>query len=98
MNEVPHMDATKKKNFVESEFVLTTKDNPYDPFTQWDEWYTFDETKGYCSCGYLSRIANTSPDMSDEWNEQEIKRAIEEIILLDPFGIYTKAYRKGSKT
>lgn len=91
------MAVKNDKDLSKSEFVLTTKDNPYDPFTQWDEWYAFDEAKGYCSCGYLSRIANTSPDMPDEWNETEIKRAIEEIIAIDPFNIYTKAYRKGSE-
>lgn len=80
-----------------TEFMLTTKDNPYNPFTEWDEWYAFDEAKGYCSSGYLDRIAVTSMDMSDEWNEQEIKRAIDEIIRIDPLNIYTKIYRDGTK-
>ena len=34
--------------------ALTTTDNPYDPFTQYDAWYRFDEGKGYHSCAYLT--------------------------------------------
>ena len=96
MDEVLKMGDNDLKN-EEVEFLLTTKDNPYNPFTQWDEWYTYDETNGYCSCGYVSRIADTSPDMSDEWNDEETRRAIDEIIRIDPFGIYTRIYRDGHK-
>lgn len=60
--------------------ALTTKDNPFDPFTQFNEWYNFDIDKGYNSCGYLDRIANTSDQLSDEENAREIERAIDEII------------------
>lgn len=88
--------VAEEKRKANNEVALSTVDNPYDPFTQWDEWYTFDETKGYCSCGYLSRIADTSPDMSDEWNQQEIERAIDEIVRIDPFGIYIKVYKNPS--
>ena len=39
--------------------ALTTFDNPFNPFDQFDDWYLFDVEKGYCSCGYLDRIAKT---------------------------------------
>ena len=42
------------------ESMLTTTDNPFDPFIQFDEWYAFDESKGYHSLSYLSRIVRTS--------------------------------------
>jgi hypothetical protein len=48
--------------------------------------------KGYCSCGYLDRIARTSSQLSDEENEKEIERAIDEIIKLDPFNLYKKVF------
>ena len=73
-------------------FMLTTKDNPYDPWTQWPEWFAFDYEKGYHSSEYLARIAIISSDMTDEENTAEIERAIEEIIRIDPFDLYTKAY------
>lgn len=70
--------------------ALTTFDNPYDPFEQFDSWYMFDLDKGYNSCAYLDRIAKTSDSLSDKENEQEIERAIDEIIKFDPFNIYKK--------
>ena len=70
--------------------ALTTIDNPYDPFEQFDEWFLFDVEKGYNSCAYLDRIALTSDQFSDEENEQEIERAIDEIIKYDFANIYKK--------
>jgi hypothetical protein len=39
--------------------MLTTEDNPFDPFTQFDEWYAFDVEKEYYTCAYLARIAKS---------------------------------------
>ncbi len=64
--------------------MLTTKDNPYDPFTQFDEWFLFDETKGHHTCGYIDRLANTSEDLSDSVNKLIINEAMEEIVALEP--------------
>ena len=74
--------------------ALTTFDNPFDPFTQFSEWFVWDVTKGYNSCGYLARIARTSSQLTDEENNSEIERAIDEIISLDFANIYRKV-RKG---
>lgn len=71
-------------------YALTTVDNPYDPFEQFNEWFLFDVEKGYNSCAYLDRIAHTSDQLSDEENNLEIARAIDEIIRYDPFNIYRK--------
>lgn len=71
-------------------FALTTFDNPFDPFDQFDSWFRFDVEKGYNSCGYLARIAQTSESFSDEENNAEIERAIDEIILNDFLNIYKK--------
>lgn len=73
---------------------LTTFDNPYDPFEQFDSWFLFDVEKGYNSCAYLGRIARTSEQLSDEENAQEIERAIDEIIKYDFRNIYKKVVRK----
>lgn len=70
--------------------MLTTFDNPFDPFDEFDSWYRFDTDKGYNSCSYLDRIARTSDQLSDFENEKEIERAIDEIIQYDFMNIYTK--------
>ena len=80
----------KEENF--RDYMLTTRDNPYDPWTHWDEWYAFDQEKGYGTCEYLARIAMTSRDMSDEENDAEITRAIDEIIAMDFLDLYKRAY------
>ena len=70
--------------------AITTIDNPYNPLLQFDLWMKYDTEKGYNSCAYLDRIAITSDVMSTSEEEQEIERAIDEIIKLDPFNIYRK--------
>lgn len=73
--------------------MLTTIDNPFDPFDQWDDWYRFDFEKGYRTCEYLAQIANCSADLSDELNQEETERAIDEIIRFNPLLNYTKVVR-----
>ena len=73
---------------------ITTVDNPYDPFTQFESWFMFDSEKGYNTCGYLARIIETTPDMTDEEYNKENERAIDEIIRYD----FTNLYRKVKKS
>ena len=54
------------------EVMLTTFDNPFDPFEQFDEWEAFDEEKGYRSCSLLARIAKTSDQLTEKQNAEEI--------------------------
>lgn len=73
--------------------ALTTFDNPFDPFEQFSDWFRYDVDQGYYSCAYLARIAKTSEQFSDEENNQEIERAIDEIIKHDFLNIYKKVKR-----
>jgi hypothetical protein len=70
--------------------ALTTFDNPFNPFTNFNDWFVWDVSHGYNSCGYLARIARTSSQLTDEENNAEIERAIDEIIAIDPFNVYRK--------
>nr|DAY91645.1 MAG TPA: hypothetical protein [Caudoviricetes sp.] len=76
------------------ECMLTTIDNPFDPFEQFTSWFLFDTEKGYNSCAYLARIARTSDQLSDEENNREIERAIDEIIKYDFMNVYKKIKKK----
>ena len=76
--------------------MLTTFDNPFDPYSQFDSWLLFDNEKGYNTCEYLARIALVSDDMSQEEIDIEIERAIDSIIINDPRNIYKKVFNKAS--
>ena len=70
--------------------LLTTKDNPFDPYDDFDAWKRYDEDKQYNSCGLLARIARTSDQLTEQENDREIERAIDEIVKYDPLRIYEK--------
>ena len=70
--------------------MLSTVDNPYDPFDNFSSWYMYDVESGYNSCAYLARIAKTSEQFTDTENDEEIERAIDEIIQYDFRNIYVK--------
>lgn len=71
-------------------YMITTVDNPFNPYTQYDLWRVFDEQMGYHSSSYLARIARTSPYNSAEENERTISEAIDEIIRFNGPQIYKK--------
>lgn len=73
-----------------SKVALTTFDNPYNPFTEFDSWFLFDVEKGYNSCDYLGRIAKTSDSLTEKEYDLEVERAIDEIIMNDFMNIYKK--------
>lgn len=66
-------------------YMLTTTDNPYDPFTEFASWWRYDIDHGYNSSAVLARIARLSDALTEEETEAETKRAIDEIIKHDPF-------------
>ena len=70
--------------------MLTTIDNPYDPFDDFKNWFLFDVQHGYNSCAYLARIAQTSEQFTEKENFEEIEKAIDEIIELDFMNVYVK--------
>lgn len=70
--------------------MLTTFDNPYDPFKQFTSWLMCDIERGHGCCELLGRIARTSDQLSDEDNDLEVERAIDDIIGYDFQQIYKK--------
>ena len=74
--------------------MLTTVDNPFDPFEQFSSWFLFDVEKGYNSCGKLARIANVSESMSETEFNNEIDLAIDKLIKVDFLDIYKKVTKE----
>ena len=80
------------------EYALTTVDNPFNPFTQWDEWYAYDARHGYHTPSFLARIAFTSDDLSEADQAAAIQSAIDEIVRENILGIYRKVSRISFET
>ena len=78
----------------EQNCMLTTIDNPFNPFEQFTSWFLFDVEKGYNSCSRVARIAKLSDDLTEKEEDIEIERAIDEIIKYDPLDVYKKVTRK----
>jgi hypothetical protein len=78
------------------ELFVTTIDNPFSPFTEFDEWFAFDTEKGYNTCAYLARIAKTSIELSDEDQNQAINDAVNEIVRMNVLGIYKRVQAPAS--
>ena len=73
-----------------SQCLLTTFDNPFDPFEDFNSWWLFDTEKGYDSCSRLDRIVNITEDMTQKEIDDETERAIDEIIKYDFMNVYKK--------
>ena len=78
---------------------VTTADNPFNPFTEWDEWYFYDLSKGYSTCERLDRLSNTSSQLSDELNNEELEQVIDQLVEVGAVGKdgtivdYVKVYK-----
>lgn len=73
--------------------MLTTVDNPHDPFTDPKAWYAFDFAQGYHTPGYLAEVAKVSENLPAETVAKEIEEAIDEIVKYNILGIYRKVSR-----
>ena len=78
---------------MDTETMLTTFDNPYDPFDDFVQWFMFDIEQGYYTCSKLARIARSSEEFSVAEDKAETERAIDEIIDYDFLNIYKKVTR-----
>ena len=70
--------------------MLTTVDNPFNPFTDYDQWNAYDEARGYFTASFLARIVITSSELSEADQDLAIENAIDEIVKENVLGIYTK--------
>jgi hypothetical protein len=76
-----------------TEYMLTTVDNPFNPFTMFDEWHDYDIRMGYNTAAFLDRIAKVSNDMSQADQSLAIQNAIDEIVYENVSGMWRKVSR-----
>ena len=71
------------------ETMITTIDNPWNPFTNWDEWYAYDEWHGYHTCSLVDRLMpNTNVAISEKLYNDLLDDVNNDIVRLNPLGIY----------
>lgn len=66
------------------EIKITTFDNPFSPFTQFDEWYQYDIQKGYDTLGILSRMTMNSSRLSERDQMRIIGDSMIELVKMLP--------------
>ena len=76
-----------------TEYAITTVDNPYDPFDNFREWFTYDVLNQHNTCERLARVAHVTELLSEAEYNDEIGKAIDEIIETDPENKYRKVKR-----
>lgn len=73
---------------------ITTIDNPFDPFDDYNSWFMFDVEKGYYTSSKIGRLVKTTEDMTEKEENEAIERAIDRLIQIDPLDIYIKVTRE----
>lgn len=80
----------------ESDFMLSTYDNPFNPFDDFESWFKRDILLKHNCCGLMAIYAAVSPLFSDEVNDKYAEEAVDEIVRLDPT-LYRKVTRDNYK-
>jgi len=80
------------------EVFVTTIDNPYNYFDEFDKWFSYDESQGYHTCSFVDNLSlNMFSDSTDKEIEEEIERAVDIIVKFEGDQKYKKIVRIGDK-
>lgn len=74
--------------------AITTEDNPYDPFKQFDDWFAFDRQKGYNSCEFVGALSYSSSELSAIDQQLSVEEAIDSIVSFGLPAKYKKVIRE----
>lgn len=81
----------------ETVYMLTTVDNPYNPFEDFDKWYLWDEQNGYHSCERIARLIKYNKSMTEEEQRLANEVAINTVINNDFTGLFRKVTSSSAK-
>ena len=74
--------------------MLTTIDNPFSPFTQWDQWLRYDRDHGYYTNEYLARVADADESLSTEQYRAAIRKAMYNIAENNPTNLWVLRFEE----
>lgn len=72
------------------EFRISTIDNPFNPFDEFEDWFSFDSRMNYNSSQLVARFLNSSTELSEKDQNLDMERAIDEVIKESPLNIFIK--------
>ena len=73
--------------------LISTIDNPINPFIDFDAWYDEDLRLGHDTCGTVARHMADYTDMSLKDYSVEYARVVRELFANDPYNLYTLVKR-----
>ena len=76
------------------EVMLSTTDNPYDPFDEFNQWFNFDSTQGYNTLSMLARLVHSTDELGSFVHDEELHRVIDEVVELNLSGVHIKVTRE----
>lgn len=86
-----------------TEYMLSTIDNPYNPFDDFLSWFMYDVEKQHNTCGILARVLYENSninlyanDLTEKEINDEVDKAIDTLIATDPLGLFIRVERKQS--
>lgn len=88
--------STTNNAIDDTEYMLTTVDNPFNPFNRFDEWFAYDRQCGYDTPSFLARIVQSSFEISEPSQQVDINNAIDEIVEENVNGLYRKVSRESA--
>ena len=81
----------------DTDVMLTTVDNPWNPFTHFDEWREYDESSGWQTLALLGRVVLTSDEMSEADQDVAVLDAMKEIIQENVSGVHVLVTANGER-
>ena len=76
---------------------ITTLDNEFNPFEEFDKWKQRDEELGYDTCSTLDRIHGSTIELSNELNEILLENSIDNLLRELSFVDYIKVHDDDTK-
>lgn len=73
-----------------TDHMLSTVDNPYNPFMRFDEWNSWDQRQGYNTLAYVARVLRTSDGLSEADQLVAYETALDEIVEAHGSMLYVK--------
>lgn len=73
---------------MENNRMLTTFDNPYNPFVDFSSWYMYDCEAQHNTCGRLARLADVNSEMTEKEIDEAKEEAMNFIVKYDLEGIF----------